>query len=143
MIGGAVTFSVAYAAGVTLAMMDGFENGTSWFLAPIIGPWAAIAARDNPCKTFTIEGRQVVDVACIDDALQESFTIVLFTLDGLLQATGGSLFIIGLASTQRQLVRSDVATHAGPRRHALVPSWTVAPVRFGSKGFGLVGTARF
>lgn len=112
-VGGAVTFMIAYAGGIALAAREGFENGTGWMLAPVIGPWASLAAREHPCSSVVgsdlLEGRRIVDQACINDAVGEAFTLVLMTIDGLMQATGATLFFIGLSTRERQLVRKDVA----------------------------------
>lgn len=114
-VGGAVTFGVAYAAALGLAASQSFENGTSYAAIPVAGPWAAIGGRSFKCTTNipvsqNTTGKAVKDALnkCVGAAFDEVVTVVFLTADGLVQATGAVLFFIGLASGHQELVRKDL-----------------------------------
>jgi hypothetical protein len=118
--GGLVTFAVAYAAAIVIGAGQDFENGTGWLAAPIVGPWGAIGARTFKCTVPLEQSRK-----CVNQAFDEVETLVFMTADGMIQATGATLFFVGLASGRQELVRQDLK------------KITVAPRRIGDDGFGL------
>lgn len=112
-VGGGVTFAAAYLAGLGLAATQNFENGTAYTAIPVIGPWAAIGGRSFRCKvpiTANATGAAVQRAlnACVGEAFDEVTTVVFLTADGLIQATGAVLFLVGLASGREELVRKDL-----------------------------------
>jgi hypothetical protein len=132
--GGAVTFLVAYAAGLGLAATQSFDNGTGYTAIPVVGPWAAIGGRTFSCKaTVSTSGtaataqevnREVNKQLnkCVGKAFDEVTTVVFLTADGLIQLTGAVLFVIGLASGYEELVRDDLpktAISVGPNGASL------------------------
>ncbi len=111
-IGGGVTFLLAYAAGLGLAASQSFENGTGYTAIPVAGPWAAIGGRSFQCKapvtTNTVQALQKAINRCVGTAFDEVTTVVFLTADGLVQATGAALFLVGLATGHQELVREDL-----------------------------------
>jgi hypothetical protein len=110
MTGGAITLALGYAVGLAGAATSGFGKGSAWLIAPVVGPFGALASRENPCPTETVMGHKVVREECIDNALDEALIVALLAMDGLVQATGLTLTIVGAVSRSRALVRTDVAT---------------------------------
>lgn len=110
--GGLVTLLVSYTAAIVIGAGQDFENGTGWLAAPIIGPWGAIGARTFRCSVPLEQSRK-----CVNQAFDEVELLVFMTADGLIQATGATLFVIGLASGHKELVRQDLTkVSVGPRR---------------------------
>jgi hypothetical protein len=115
---GSIVLGVPYVIGLSVASSNNFENETGWLVVPAIGPWIALATRED----------------CVPDDFnfcdeEDSAIRTLLTLDGLMQTTGTILLIYGLASTSRRYVRNDVA------------SFTITPARIGTGyGFGAYGT---
>jgi hypothetical protein len=112
-VGGGLTFAAAYLAGLGLAASQKFENGTGYTAIPVVGPWAAIGGRSFKCSvpiTANATGAAVQRAlnACVGQAFDEVTTVVFLTADGLIQATGAVIFLIGLASGHDELVRSDL-----------------------------------
>ena len=103
-VGGAVTFILSYGFAVGGGAATGFERGTTWLAAPVVGPWAAIAARDFECD-ITVADRQ-----CIERALDDAAVVSVFVFNGIVQATGFTMMIVGAASKRKQLVRKDRIT---------------------------------
>jgi hypothetical protein len=109
---GGVAWGVGYAAGLGLAMSESFENGTGWTVLPLIGPFAAIGAREFKCR---VNGDDIDDIDDVDDtadeaercirrAQTEAISIALLAADGMVQVTGALLFAAGLASGTKELV---------------------------------------
>lgn len=115
-IAGAIVLGVPYVIGVSVASGNNFEDATGWLVIPAIGPWIALGTRKNDCGDSALD--------CTNDAAERT----LLTLDGLMQTTGAVLFIWGLASTSRRLVRNDIV------------ELTITPTLVGSGyGVGAVG----
>lgn len=132
-VGGLVTTLVGYGAALAVGQGSDFKNGTGWLAVPLIGPWAALAGRQNPCAGLDVSNPDIEDLEdaeCIEEALDEAQLMAFMTIDGLVQATGAVLFVIGLATGEDRLVRQDIA---GFR---LMP-------RVGRSGFGLSASTRF
>jgi hypothetical protein len=103
--GGLVGLGIAYAGGVAFAGANGFENGTGWLAAPIVGPWGAIAVRKyETCRTRTVSEAQ----RCVRNAVKEVRVITFLAVDGIAQLAGGLVTLAGLLSTREELVRSDL-----------------------------------
>jgi len=111
--GGGLTFAAAYLAGLGMAASQKFENGTSYAAIPVVGPWAAIGGRSFKCSvpiTGNATGAAVQRAlnSCVGKAFDEVTTVVFLTADGLIQATGAVIFLVGLASGHEELVRKDL-----------------------------------
>lgn len=116
-LGGGLTFLAGYAAGLGLAASKSFENGMGYTAIPVVGPWAAIGARSFSCRvpiSINVDGAAVQRELnkCVGQALDEVTTVVFLTVDGLVQATGAVLFLIGVGSSYKELVREDLPNTA-------------------------------
>lgn len=106
-IGGAVTFGVMYLITALVgAAMDDVGSDGSFLFVPVAGPFLQMT------RTNTSTGN------------------VFLAIDGLAQAAGATMLIVGLTSPKTVLVRNDLA------------EVRVAPMRLGQNGggLGLVGT---
>ena len=132
-IGGGLTFVAAYLGGLGLAASQSFENGTGYVAIPVAGPWAAIGGRTFKCKvsvaTSAVSSTAVQSAInkCVGFAFDEVTTVVFLTADGLVQATGAAIFLIGLASGYQELVRQDL------------PKAAVYPLPEGGAAFSVMG----
>jgi hypothetical protein len=111
LVGGGLTFVAAYGAGLALAAGESFENGSGYLAIPVIGPWAAIGGRSFKCiapVATTAQAAQKATNKCVAAAFDEVTTVVFLTADGLIQATGAVLFLVGLGSGYEELVREDL-----------------------------------
>ena len=108
LISGAAMFGISYATSITLYLdIIAFRE---WMLVPVIGPFVEIGNDD-----ITSGGR------------------LLLAIDGLVQTTGLTLFILGLVS-KRHFVEYYAELNE--------PGWRVRP-RLGATGGGLDLSARF
>jgi len=120
---GGVTLGLPWATGLGIAAGSGFANGSGWLAAPVIGPWAALGKRSNPCdgvdkaKSFNSQVGQ-----CVAEPLARAMLV----FDGVLQATGAVLLAFG-AHPDTVLVRKTA------------PGVTVAvaPSPVGDRGYGV------
>lgn len=108
MAGGAVTWGAAYVGGLVYALGKGFDNGTGWLAAPIVGPWGAIGARDFRCRSSQNVTQREID-RCVDGALNEVTSITFLAVLGLVQAVGATLFFVGVGDKHQEWLRADLA----------------------------------
>lgn len=108
-IGGFLTLLVGYSSAFIVGMGNDFENGTGWLAVPVVGPFAALASRENPCAGINVEEADLEDAECIEAALDEAQLIAFMTVDGIVQLVGATLTLIGATTGTTQLVRHDVA----------------------------------
>lgn len=108
---GALFFAIPYAAGLGIAASEGFANSSGWLAAPLLGPWLALSGRHDPCDRLDAR-RDGVDQD-IGRCVAEPMVRGLLVLDGVLQATGAVLLVIG-GPRERRLVRREVTVGARP-----------------------------
>jgi hypothetical protein len=116
-ISGSIVLGIPYVLGLVSASADNFSNESGWLAVPAIGPWITLASRRG-CDSYRYSE---------DDASCRAVRTVL-VLDGIMQATGAILFVAGVSSTKKVLVRQE--------------AWAIAPGHVGS-GYGLVTQGRF
>src|SRR6478609_7956895 len=126
-VGGLATFGIAYSTALVLGASANFGDGTGWVAVPVIGPWAAIGARSYHCSNDPLQANQ-----CISGAFSEVQTIAVLSADGVIQAAGAVLFVVGLASGHDELVRNDLPV-----------SFRVLPRQVGADGVGIGIDGRF
>lgn len=103
LVAGGLTLGVPWATGLGIAAASGFPNGSGWLVAPVIGPWAALGKRSNPCdgldkaKSFN---------ASVSQCVAEPVARAMLVVDGVLQATGAVLLVVG-SSSDSVLVRQQ------------------------------------
>jgi hypothetical protein len=128
LIVGALAIGIPYATGMGIAASEGFANGSGWLALPAAGPWLALSARRDPCEGLNQQTELDGDVGrCVAEPLVRGMLV----LDGVLQATGSVLLIVGASTTEERLV----VDKPKPRVVAL-------PTRVGGSGYGMgvVGT---
>lgn len=119
---GGVALGLPWATGLGIAGASGFANGSGWLVAPIIGPWAALAKRSNPCdgldKATSFNPR-------VGQCVAEPLARAMLVVDGVLQATGAVLIVFGMQS-DTVLVKKTPSALVG-----------VGPSPIGDHGYGL------
>lgn len=125
---GGLVLGLPYATGVGIGASEGFENGSGWLVAPVAGPWLSLSARRDPCAQSQQKQEFDSDVGkCVAEPLVRGMLV----LDGVLQATGAVLMLIG-------------ATSGGPDRPRREPPPLVAaPAPMGRSGYGLAVAGGF
>jgi hypothetical protein len=119
-IAGALSLGIPYAISVSVAAGGQYNDTSGWLLIPVIGPWITAAKiRDDHCDDTT---------SSCGDAQGERG---LAAFDGLAQAAGAAMLVVGLAVPKRLWVRY-AATEL-----------SILPVRIGREGYGVVGVGRF
>lgn len=125
---GGLVLGLPYATGVGIGASEGFENGSGWLVAPVAGPWLSLSARRDPCAESQQKQEFDSDVGkCVAEPLVRGMLV----LDGVLQATGAVLMLLG-------------ATSGGPDRPRREPPPLVAaPAPMGRSGYGLAVAGGF
>ncbi len=133
MVSGGVAFGAAYLYAIGSAATHDFENGETWLVVPVVGPFAALAARkldkcdidvDDPRDIDNLTASEAEVEKCFKDSLEEALRLAVITADGVLQTFGATLFAAGAIGGEKRLVRN------GPRV-------TAAPQTLGGRGIGL------
>ncbi len=123
LVTGIILGGLPYVIGLGVAAGDSFSNGEGWLILPVIGPWAALKARESRCNNE--------DEFLFCEAFDDVGSRLLLGLDGVLQGTGALLVLIGVLAKRPWLIKDDTAPVA------------LAPVRFGSSGYGLAAFGSF
>ena len=132
-VSGSIVFGIAYFLSLSVAASSKYEPDR-WLYAPLIGPFVDLGNRKENCSTIPM-GSFGTSTTCQDDSSERFFLMA----DGLMQASGSLMLILGLALPQQLLVRDDAPYVSGsPSRFA----WTITPRGMGRSGYGLgvVGT---
>lgn len=125
-IAGALTFGIPYAISVSVAAGGRYEDPVGWLLLPIVGPWVAAGRLEDDVDCVDSSSDSSLDT-CDDVATQRG----LLAFDGLAQAAGAVMIVLGMTSP-RQLWVLDSATEL-----------EVTPVRLGRSGYGVAATGTF
>ena len=123
---GAVMVGLPYATGLGIGASESFDNGSGWLAVPVAGPWASLSARRDPCAAS--EDKQEFD-SDVGKCVAEPLVRGMLVLDGVLQASGAVLMIIGASS-------------GGPKK----PERTqvmAAPTPMGRAGYGMAVAGQF
>ena len=121
-IAGSIVLGVPWVLGVTFAggASPSFQNQTGWLVIPALGPWLTLATRSksNNCNTSSSS----LNDYCNDS--DDSAIRTLLVFDGLTQAAGTIMLIVGLASPKKVVTRDFIGSL----------HWAPAPV--GKTGYG-------
>jgi hypothetical protein len=120
---GYVLTGIPYGIGLLSATAANFKNSSAWLAVPWLGPWLTIGQRGYACGN---EGRGVSQSL---ECAGEVFLVMGLIMDGILQATGATLLIVGYTNTKEVLVPDQQAVR-------------LVPLRF-SSGFGAGLTGAF
>lgn len=108
-LGGWLTLGIPYGIGLIAASAGDFDNESMWLLVPVFGPWMTIRRRDyGDCDS---EAGDSENLDCVADV----FVVMGLIVDGIAQAGGLTMILIGYTAQKQKLVRNDVAWHVGPR----------------------------
>jgi hypothetical protein len=123
LIGGSITFSVAYLFSLAGTAGKSEEPARNWLYVPVAGPFLFLSNRAR-C-TSTGPG------SCVDDFL----TPVVFTMFGVVQTAGAALFAGGFLFPRERVVGSGraAASQGDPSRLPLI----VTPAVVGQSGVGV------
>lgn len=116
-IAGSIVTGVPWLFSVTGAVAADFDDKSGFLLIPALGPWLTLAAGGGK------------DERCADDGLHScdpdrAGLRAVLVLDALVQSAGAAMFIVGIATKSKRLVRT-------------APYANVVPLRFGEAGYGL------
>lgn len=96
---GALMIGLPYATGLGIGASEGFENGSGWLAAPVAGPWLALSGRRDPCADAEEKKGFDSEVGkCVGEPLVRGMLV----LDGVLQAGGTVLMLVGASSGRPQ-----------------------------------------
>ncbi len=127
---GALVLGIPYATGIGVGASESFENGSGWLAAPVGGPWLALSSRRDPCDGLEDQKQFDSDVGkCVAEPMIRGMLV----LDGVLQATGAVLLIVGASSGSSS---SEEPKPPAPRMVAM-------PARVGRNGYGLGVVGQF
>jgi hypothetical protein len=126
LIAGYLVAGIPYGIGLFAAISADFDNQSGWLAVPFAGPWLYMGRREYTCDETddpnTDDGKE--GASC----LGEAFLVMGLIADGVMQAAGGTLLLVGYLSPKKHVVRDGV-------------SWNVRPMRIGTgQGLGLTGT---
>jgi len=130
MTAGGLVLGLGYTIAFGISASHGFDRANGWLVVPVLGPWVALTKRESPCDIGDVEIREDAE-NCVENALDEAALIAAIAVDGLVQATGAGLFLGGVLSRRRELVREDLQ------------SFRIHPWRAGRLGYGLGVSGRF
>ena len=101
LITGYVVTAVPYFTGLLIAGSGGFPNRSILLAVPWAGPWLTLGLREERCESETYDDESTEAEDCVEDAL--AYVVLVF--DGLIQAAGGALVLVGYLAPQTKLVR--------------------------------------
>ncbi len=113
---------VPYATGLGIAAGESFDNASGWLALPVGGPWLALTGRSDPCDG--VDNQKTVD-SDVGKCVAEPMVRGMLVLDGVLQATGAVLMLVGSGSGTKEKEASPPA-----------PRFTAAPSTMGRSGYG-------
>lgn len=110
-IAGSIVIGVPYVIGLSAVSTRDSNNGANWLLVPVLGPWIAIGARRKACTPSNTNNTTTTTTTTDNglDCLGDAFATMALVFDGLIQATGATLLVVGLAVPKKVLVRQDMA----------------------------------
>ena len=107
---GLVLVLVPYAIGAFASIAANFGNESSWLLAPVVGPWITMGQRHyNGCDSSSKSDASNA-LGCTADV----FVTMGLIVSGIMQATGGTLLLLGYLNPKPTLVRDDAVLRIRP-----------------------------
>jgi hypothetical protein len=122
-IAGSIVGGIGYGFAVLGATGDDFNHKSGALLVPVLGPWLMMAlggAKDEACNSnYTY-----------DNCGSRSGLRTALVLDGMMQAAGAAMLIVGIAVPKTRLIRKDVTV-------------SMLPMPLGKDGYGLGAVGQF
>lgn len=108
-VAGAIVAGIPYALSVMAATAANENNETGWLYVPVVGPWLTMGQRNYSCND---NGNQSTSqsLQCVGDI----FAVMGLIADGVMQATGATLLLVGVAAGKPTLVPNDQSLHVTP-----------------------------
>jgi hypothetical protein len=122
-VAGAIVLGVPYFFSAVSALSANSQNESGWLYLPVGGPWITLGRRAYSCNADASNQTTGQSLGCVADV----FVVMGLVFDGIVQATGATLLLVGELATKPGLVRNEAALR-------------VVPMRLGSGvGAGVVG----
>jgi hypothetical protein len=122
-VAGVITLGVPYFFSAVAALSANSQNESGWLYAPVAGPWLTLGRRAYSCNADATNQTTSQSLGCVADV----FVVMGLIFDGIVQATGATLLLVGVLDTKPGLARDESAIR-------------VVPMRLGSgAGAGIVG----
>jgi hypothetical protein len=109
-IAGTIVAGVPYFFSVVAAGAAQSNNASGDLYIPVAGPWLTMGQRRYGCNPDQTNSTTGQNLQCVADI----FVVMGLIADGVMQATGATLLIVGLTATKSELVRDDQAVHFAP-----------------------------
>jgi hypothetical protein len=112
-VAGALIAGIPYFFSVVTASSVGLSNETGWLYVPVAGPWMTLGQRSYGCNNLDNANQSTSQsLQCVGDV----FAVMGLIADGVMQAAGATLLVVGVAAGRPTLVRDDEALHVTPMR---------------------------
>jgi hypothetical protein len=108
---GLIVTAIPYAFSVIAATAAQSANESGWLYVPFAGPWVTMGQRSYVCD---FNSRQSTGQSL--ECTGEIFLVMGLIADGVIQAAGGSLLLVGLLATKPELVRDNEGVRIAPMR---------------------------
>jgi hypothetical protein len=109
---GWIVTAIPYGVGLVAGASASFHNASGWLAVPFVGPWLTLGRRDYSCDDLNEDDDSSEGLGCAGDVLIATGLI----LDGVMQATGGTLLLFGYTTSKTTLVRNDAVLRIRPVR---------------------------
>jgi hypothetical protein len=106
---GLVLVLVPYGIGAIGALAAEGDNASTWLYLPVAGPWMMLGRREY--GTCTNPGAKE-SAGCVGDV----FLVTGLIMDGVIQAAGATLLLVGYLAPKSELVRDEQAVRLSPTR---------------------------
>jgi hypothetical protein len=107
---GYIVAGIPYFFSVVTALAANSNNESGWLYVPLAGPWITLGRRGYSCNADASNQTTSQSLACVADI----FVVMGLVFDGIVQATGGTLLLVGYTATKPGLVRNDDAIRVLP-----------------------------
>ena len=105
--GGLIMVLVPYSIGAFAAISAKFGNESTWLLAPVVGPWLTMGARNYFSCPRSGGGDTL---GCAADV----FVVMGLVVSGVVQAAGATLLLVGVLNPKPTLVHDDTSLRVRP-----------------------------
>lgn len=110
-ITGWILSGVGYGIVLSAAISSDFENQSGWLAVPFAGPWITLGRRNSSCNDS--DPNQEGDGTgweCLGDL----FLGLGLIMDGMVQAAGGTLLLIGYTNPKTHVIRDGAKVNVQP-----------------------------
>jgi hypothetical protein len=109
---GWIVTGIPYGLGLVAAVSADFDNASGWLAVPFMGPWLTLGRRHYSCGDSDQNGDGREGLHCVGDI----FAVMGLIMDGVIQAGGGTLLLIGYANPKTHVIRDDAKLQIRPMR---------------------------